>query len=40
MLVVGVDGNDHLEEIKLNREFNGKESIKVDGLFIENRCRS
>jgi len=34
-LVVGLNGNDKLEEIILNKEFNGTRSIKVDGLFIQ-----
>lgn len=34
-VVIGLEGNDHLEKVKLSKEYNGSEYLDVDGLFIE-----
>lgn len=34
-LVVGLEGEDKLEKIKISKEYKGKSELEVDGLFIE-----
>lgn len=34
-LVVGLEGEDRLEKVKLSKEYNGSDYLEVDGIFVE-----
>jgi thioredoxin reductase (NADPH) len=34
-VITGLQGDEKLESVKINKEYNGKKEIEVDGLFIE-----